>query len=186
MNQGLISSRYAKALLAFADSCGEGERVIDEAHRIEAAIRDIPQVHRIVTDPAAVSREEKMALFRSVLAPDGISSSMENFLSLVLRNRREYDLRFILHTFTILYYRDRGVKFATVTTAVDPPENMVDRIRRAIEDRFHCRVVMEDKVDPSIIGGVTVRVDDYLLDASVAGQLDTVRKEFTRKNKRIV
>ncbi|MBR1574164.1 MAG: ATP synthase F1 subunit delta [Bacteroidales bacterium] len=186
MSQGQISSRYATALLAFADANGEADRVCREAHRLEQAVVELPQVESLVTDPAAVPLRQKMSLLRAALEPDEMSGTMETFLRLVFRNRREHELRFILHTFTRLYYRSRGIRFATVTTAVAPPPKLADRIAASLQERLHCQVVMEEKTDPSLIGGVVVRVDDIRLDASVAGQLETLRREFTEKNKRIV
>lgn len=47
-------------------------------------------------------------------------------------------------------------------------------------------VRLEEKADPDIIGGLVLTVGDYRLDASVRGQLETLRKEFIDKNKRIV
>ena len=186
MNQGLISSRYAKALLSFADSTGEADRVCEEAHAIEGAIVDAPGMAQMLTDPSGITREQKMDMFRAAVAPRALSSTMEKFLELVMSNRREGDLRFILHTFAVMYYRERGVKFATLTTAMSPPPRLAERLRVALEKKFQCKVVLDEKVDPSIIGGMVVRIDDILLDASVSAQLDTLRKEFSRKNKRIV
>ncbi len=186
MNQGLISSRYARALLEFADAEGVADLVCSQAQVLERAIRELPQVQRIVTDPAAVPDARKLSLLAAAVAPEQLSPVLERFLRLVLKNRREAELRFILHTFVMRYYQSRGIRFATVTTAAPPPDKLADRITRKLEEQFQCRVVTDERVDPALIGGIVVRVDDIRLDASVAGQLETLRREFTEKNKRIV
>ncbi len=84
MTQGLISSRYARALLAFADINGEADRVCREAQVLESAIREVPEIQKIVTDPAAVSFAEKMTILRSTLRSGEMSLTMERFLALVL------------------------------------------------------------------------------------------------------
>lgn len=186
MTQGLISSRYAKALLAFADLNGEAEKVCREAHVLESAIRDLPEVQRIMSDQAVVSDKEKMAILTSALRSGEMSPTMERFIDLVLRNKRERDLRFILHTFTVLYYKSRGISFAHVTTAVPAPASLIERIGASMEKVVKGEVVLSEETDPAIIGGIVIRLDGIQLDASVAGQLATLRKEFTQKNKRIV
>lgn len=186
MTQGLISSRYARALLAFADINGEADRVCREAQVLESAIREVPEIQKIVTDPAAVSDTEKMTILRSALRSGEMSLTMERFLALVLRNKREHELRFILHTFTVIYYKSRGISFASVTTAVPAPARLMERIGASMEKAVRGEVVLSAETDPSIIGGTVIRLDGIRLDASVAGQLATLRKEFTQRNKRIV
>ena len=55
-----------------------------------------------------------------------------------------------------------------------------------LEEKFGCKIVFESSVDPSLVGGFLVVVDDYLLDASVRSQIETVRRQFITQNNRIV
>ncbi|MBR1872389.1 MAG: ATP synthase F1 subunit delta [Bacteroidales bacterium] len=186
MSLGQVSSRYAKALLSLAVEAGEAARVCEEAHIIEAAIRDVPKVRQIISDPAAVPDTVKIGTLRSALGEGPMSASMSSFLALVCKNKRMPLLRFMLHTYNVLYYRSIGVRFASVTTAVPASGELAQRVCASMEAQLGCKVEMEEKVDPAIIGGIVIQVDGIRLDASVRGQIDTLRKEFTKKNKRIV
>ena len=137
MNTGIISTRYAKALLMYTEENGSGERVC-------------AQIREILKDP------DKMP---SALEPD-----LERFLTMVSKNGRMEDIRFILRSFVGMYYRSKGI----------------------LEKKFGCRIVFESSVDPSLVGGFQVVVDDYMLDASVRSQIETVRRQFITQNNRIV
>ena len=80
----------------------------------------------------------------------------------------------------------RNIRFASLTTASDAPEWLENKIRDAMERIYGGTFIVEETVDPSIIGGLVMTVDDYKLDASVANRLKFMRKEFNDKNNRIV
>ena len=63
---------------------------------------------------------------------------------------------------------------------------MQQRILTLLKERMGGEIVLDAEVDPSLIGGFTLTVDDKLLDASVSHQLEKIRRELLDKNKRIV
>ena len=106
MNAGLIASRYATALLLFAQEEGMPARVYDDAGALQEALRS-PQ-----------------ALATCV---EGLSAPMQKFLSLVIRNRRTDYLAAILNSFRTQYRQEYGITRAWLTTAVDNP-GLADRL----------------------------------------------------------
>ncbi len=158
MNTGIISTRYAKALLMYTQECGSGERVCT-------------QVREILKAPDKV--------------PAKLEPELERFVALLVRNGRMEDVRFILRSFVSMYYRSKGIRLASLVTSVPAPE-LETKLHRILERDFGCKVIFETSVDPSLIGGFVVEVDDYVLDASVRSQLETVRRQFIIQNNRIV
>ncbi len=158
MNIGIISSRYAMALLRLVDETGNGEAVYAQALQV-------------LKDPDSMPRR---------LEPE-----LSKFVTLLVRNKRLEYVKFILHRFTELYNASRGRKLVTLRTAVPAPE-MQQRILELLKDRMGGEIVLDAEVDPSLIGGFTLTVDDKLLDASVSHQLEEIRRELLDKNKRIV
>ena len=158
MNTGIISTRYAKALLMFTEENGSGERVCE-------------QVREILKDP------DRM--------PERLEPDLERFVALVSKNGRMEDISFILRSFVGMFYRSKGVRVATLVSAV-PSADLEDRLHGMLEEKFGCKIVFESSVDPSLVGGFLVVVDDYLLDASVRSQIETVRRQFITQNNRIV
>ncbi len=185
MNTGIIASRYAKALLRFADGREDAVIVLVEAKNLEKALSAVPSLQKALSDQLTVSPSEKLSLLHAALGGE-CSETFDSFLSLVIRNGREGDLRFILKDFIDLYYKSRGVRFGTLITAVPAPESLGEKIRLIAQDLYGGTFIIDSKVDPSIIGGFILTMEDFRVDGSVATQLKTLRKEFNQKNRRIV
>ncbi len=136
------------------------------------------------------SGERVCAQVREMLkSPDSVPArlepELERFVALLLRNGRMGDVRFILRSFVSMYYRSKGVRIASLVTSVPAP-GLEEKLHPLLERDFGCKVIFETSVDPSLIGGFVVTVDDRLLDASVRSQLETIRRQFIIQNNRIV
>jgi len=206
MNTGIIATRYATALLKLVEETGSGELVAAQVQVIEKALDEVPDFRRAVVDPA-VSVVRKISLFEAALK-DSMAQELRKFLELLIRNGRIGDVRLIFTTFINEYYRSRHIKRARLVVAdsalLDPEPTPSDPVpvegslrqaqRPALESRLReligketgCELLLETKVDPSLIGGFVFEVEDMILDASVSRQLDVIRHQFIEKNRRIV
>ena len=181
MYTGLIARRYATALAGFAAANGEERRVYDEVRHLAAVYRTDLSLRDALLSPV-LPAAAKEALFRQVL--DGtVSRTLEGFVSLVLRRRREKYLCFMLHSYVSLYKQRHGILDATLTTAAPVADEEADRMQMRTRSR---EVRLRRETDPSLIGGFVLRFDDLLVDASLARQLDTLRRGFGNKQNRIV
>ena len=156
MNAGLIASRYANALYLFACETGEEKKVYEDAS----------------------------ALKRAVLANDDVtgcierlSVPMQRFLALVIRNKRVEYLPAILHNYRVLYRKEKGITRAWLTTATENPE-LAGRLAELMKLQGLTEVDFKTEVDPNLIGGFIVQVEDKRLDASTASQLKQIRKDL--------
>lgn len=226
MNTGIIATRYATALLKLVEDTGSGELVAAQVQVIEKALDEVPDFRRAVDDPA-VAAVQKISLFEASLK-DSMAQELHKFLELLIRNGRIGDVRLVLTTFIIEYYRSRHIKRARLVVA-DPallssssvsgsdspvagsdssvagsvrgtvirqtrlpegdsrrPGSLESRLRELIGKETGCELLLETKVDPSLIGGFVFEVEDMILDASVSRQLDFIRRQFIEKNRRIV
>ena len=156
MNAGLIASRYANALLLFASETQEEERVYDDARSLKRAVSE---------------KENVAACIESLSAP------MQRFLTLVIRNKRVEYLPAILHNYRVLYRKEKGITRARLTTAVDEP-GLADRLAELMKRQGLTRVDFKTEVNPELIGGFIVQIEDKRLDASLASQLKYIRKEL--------
>lgn len=235
MNTGIIATRYATALLKLVDETGSGSAVVDQVRIIEKALDELPDFRRAVSDPT-VAPARKLALFEAALSSmaaepveaPSLVPDLRKFFELLIRNGRIGDVRLVLTTFIIEYYRSRHIKRARLVVA-DPallssssvygsdspvagsdspvagsargtvvrqtrlpegdsrrPGSLESRLRELIGKETGCELLLETKVDPSLIGGFVFEVEDMILDASVSRQLDVIRHQFIEKNRRIV
>lgn len=188
MNTGIIATRYATALLKLVDETGSGSAVVDQVRIIEKALDELPDFRRAVSDPT-VAAVQKISLFEASLK-DSMAQELRKFLELLIRNGRIGDVRLVLTTFIIEYYRSRHIKRARLVVAdsalLNLGSTLESRLRELIGKETGCELLLETKVDPSLIGGFVFEVEDTVLDASVSRQLDVIRHQFIEKNRRIV
>lgn len=157
MSTGIVSTRYAKALLKFVTETGRGEQVY-------------AQVQAMLETPASV--------------PEPLEEDLRKFIALLVSNGRISYLKFIFNSFSRMYRRANNIKKANLKTAVPSPELETKLKSLVSENGFE--LVLETEVDPDLIGGFVFQVDDLLMDASVARQIEIIRHQFIEKNNRIV
>ena len=162
MNSGLISSRYANALMVFAQEKNAEDRVYEDSAALRKALADKEGL------PDCIER---------------LSEPMQKFIALVLRNKRAEYLPAILRSFRILYRREKGITKAVLTTAAEDPELAGNLAQLMMLQGFN-KVEFKTEVNPELIGGFTLQVEDKRLDASIASQLRTIRKEWEDKNRK--
>ena len=206
MNTGIIATRYATALLKLVEETGSGELVAAQVQVIENALDEVPDFRRAVDDPA-VAAVQKISLFEAALK-DSMAQELHKFLELLIRNGRIGDVRLVLTTFVIEYYRSRHIKRARLVVAdpalLDPEPTPSDpvpvegslrqaqrpalesRLRDLVEKQTGCKLILKTEVNTSLIGGFVFEVEDTVLDARVSRQLDFIRRQFIEKNRRIV
>lgn len=185
MYTGLIAARYATALADFAAANGEERAVYDDVMRLIAVYGEDMSVRTALYSPV-LPAAAKHALLRQAL-DDKVSPTFDRFIRLVLHHRREKYLCFMLYSYVGVYKRRHGIIEATLTTAIPVSDEEADRIAGLAQMRTRSREVrLCREVDPSLIGGFIFRLDDLLVDASLAHQLNVLHRRFGHKQNRIV
>lgn len=185
MSVGVLSSRYAEALLRYVEGTGAGRKVYDQARAVFHASGTVRELEKIISDSEGVSSDEKMRLLES-LAPEGMAPELADFFRLLIRNGRGDLLRFTLASFMEKYEKALGSIRLTITTAVPLDDRQLERTKEAVSRITGKNVSLDSVVEPEIIGGAVIQSDSHIIDASVRTQLETVRRELTDMNKRII
>ena len=185
MSTGIISSRYATALLRYAEANGDAQATCAQAEVLEKALGSVPEAVKVLGEPDVADAKRKKAVLASVLGGEPLTKSMDGFLSLVIANDRLPFLKLALHSFIVKYYKSRNISHATLVTAVPAP-GLEEALAAQFKELTGMDVIIRSSVDAAIIGGFVFTLDDVRIDASVSGQLATLTKQFTEKNKRIV
>ena len=162
MDAGLIASRYANALLLFASETKEEKRVYDDAAALRLALQEKNDVAGCI---------EKLC------------EPLQRFLALVIRNKRVEYLPAILQDYRALYRRKKGITRACLTTAVENPE-LAEKLAELMKWQGFTKIDFKTEVNPDLIGGFIVQVEDKRLDASIASQLRDIRKEWEENNRK--
>ncbi|MBP5561755.1 MAG: F0F1 ATP synthase subunit delta [Muribaculaceae bacterium] len=174
MNDGLIPNRYARALYKLALENGDEQRVYGEMKALDRSYQEASQLKKAVGNPF-LPIDEKMSLLCSAAsaAPDGSSAK---FMRLVVEKKREDFLRAIARAFLKLYRESYGIARVEVVTAASLPQSEVDKIVAMVSHKLGDKQLeLSTAVNPALIGGFVVNIDDKELDASVKTQIDKLR-----------
>lgn len=171
MNTGLVATRYARALLEFAHQQGVLERVHTDVLAFQQALHD----------ELSVSGDDGIL---SACIPK-LGPAMQQFLRVVVMNGRADSLPAMLRQFIILYNDEKGIATASLISAAPMP-TLEKKLLALLHDKGYTDVDFTTTVDPSLIGGFILQIEDQRLDASLASQLKQIKQEFVEKNKRII
>ncbi len=176
-----VARVYAEALLNAADKQGQSDDVVEG---LDSLIRDLfqaePQLEAFLTS-SAVGRERKARLIDKVFE-NKASVLFVDFLKVLNQHERLNLLRPILAAAKEL--RDERAKRirVQVRSAVPLANDQENRLRQQLREALKLDPVLQTAVDPELLGGVVVRVGDWLYDASVRARLESIRNQLIARS----
>lgn len=184
MTIGSVAVRYAKALLEFANEAKVADKVYQESLRLKENLLSIPELRMAMNNPL-LEASKKSTLIEQATG-EGITAEFKRFIQLVLKEKRENILLFIVTSYIGLYRKQENISVGSLITATEPSPAVVERIRRMVMNETKGTAEFITTVDPNILGGFIFQLGTYRLDASVAHQMRLVKKQFIEKNRRVV
>ena len=177
MNESKITTRYAKAIFQLAQENNLLE-VIKQDLDLVRQVLDIDEFDQLIKSPI-IPVSQKQAAFTDVFKGKVHEYTLD-FLLLVTENKREAYLGLMIMDFYELYKKALGITEVHLTTAVDLDEEQKQQFIEILKKTLNTKIDLHQKTDPQIIGGFILRVEDKLLDMSVASQLKQIKKELTK------
>ena len=169
-----MAGRYATALfeLALEEHAIDAVRV--DLDRFDAMIAESPDLQRLVRSPVFTADVQTKAL-SAVLDKAGIGGLSARFLKVVSSNRRLFAAQDMARAFRTLVARHKGETQATITVAEKPTDAHLAAIKDALKAVTKKDVQVEVKVDPSIIGGLIVKLGSRMVDTSLRTKLNAIK-----------
>jgi ATP synthase F1 delta subunit len=168
---------YARALFESARDNGVLEEVHDQLGMWADALGENKDLQTFFFSPRFTTAEKKDAIRRII---DGGDERFLNFLELLAERHRLPVTFRIRRSFDDLWREENKLLPVEVTSAIELEASLVSSIGQRIEERTGRRVELTAQVDPDIIGGLVLRVGNKVLDASVQGRLERLRRQITR------
>jgi F-type H+-transporting ATPase subunit delta len=169
-----MAGRYATALFELALE----ERAIDavkaDLDRFDALIRESADLRRLVRSPAFTAEAQSRAL-AAVLEKAGIGGLTGRFLQVVSANRRLFAVQDIIKAVRKLVAEHKGEVSADLTLAERPSEQHLGAIKSALNLVTKKDVQVDVRVDPSIIGGLIVKLGSRMVDSSLRTKLNSIK-----------
>jgi F-type H+-transporting ATPase subunit delta len=169
-----VSGRYATALFELA----RDERCIDEVKadldKFKAMLAENADLVRLVKSPV-FSAEEQLRALTAVLHHAGFSGISAKFLKVLTANRRLFAVTDVIRSFRALVAKFRGEATADVTVAEKLGDKNLDALKTALKSVTGKDVTLNVKVDPSIIGGLVVKLGSRMVDSSLRTKLNSIK-----------
>lgn len=177
--QQLIGETYANALIGFGQKSGNTEKMLDQLSGVVDAIGGLPKLDAMLQTPR-IGVADKLKLLSKALSKK-IDGDLMNFLKIVLEKGRIDCLPAIEKSAHTIFDELSGRVQATMTTAEEVDDNVRSQVEKKLGKMLGKKIQLESKIDPSIIGGMVVRVGDTVYDTSVQSQLNQVRSRATKR-----
>ncbi|MCH2193827.1 ATP synthase F1 subunit delta [Kordia sp.] len=169
--------RYAKAILALAQEQNAGEAVAKDMNGIVKTVANSKDLRLMLNSPIVKSETKKAAL-QEIFT--GMHSVSEGVIDMLVSNKRIDLLDNIAVQYCNLFDQLQGKQVAVVTTAIPLTDDLRSKVLAKVKDLTNNEVTIENKIDESIIGGFILRVGDLQYNASIANQLNTLKRTFSQ------
>jgi F-type H+-transporting ATPase subunit delta len=169
-----MAGRYATALFELAREERALDAVKADLDRFGAMLDESTDLRRLVRSPVFGADEQLKAL-SVVLDRAGIAGLAANFLRVIVTNRRLFAVREIIGDFRKLLARHRGEVSAEVTLAERPSDAHLSAIKDALKGVTRKDVQVDVKIDPTIIGGLIVKLGSRMVDSSLRTKLNSLK-----------
>jgi len=180
-----VGQVYAKALLAAAESDGKVDDVVGQ---FDSLVHDVLDKQHVLENALAnpkMAAEEKIRLLDKIFSTK-MDKTLLTFLKVLATRRRFHAIRSIHQAVVQLRDEAVGRLRIVVTTAQGLEQVALDALKKKLTDIFKTEVIVSTKVDPSVLGGLLIRVGDVVFDGSVDGQLKQLRKATRAKSEQAI
>ena len=168
--------RYAKAVLSLASDQNAADAVNNDMKLIVntlAASKDLSDALQSPVIPSSIKKSTLLEVFKNS------NKITNNLIDTLITNNRIDILKDVALKFSQLFDASKGIEVATVTTAVELTTDLKKSVLAKAKELTGKDVEVENIIDESILGGFILRIGDMQYNASVANQLNKLKREFT-------
>jgi F-type H+-transporting ATPase subunit delta len=172
-----VASRYAKALLGFASERNELDRVESELHTIASLIDASRDFELLLTNPVVKPYKKKSIL--QAIFKDGISELTLGFINILVTKGREPLLPAIVNEALSQLRLIKNIQVVEVRSATPLEESSRANILAEVSKVHNGDTELNETIDPNLLGGFILKMDDKQIDASLKRQLSTLRRKLS-------
>ena len=169
-----VSGRYATALFELAREEKSVDTVKADLDQFAAMLAESDDLKRLVRSPVFTAEAQSKAL-SALLDKAGISGVSAKFLKVLTANRRLFAVADVIRAFNALVAKFKGEATADVTVAEALSDKNLDALKDALKSVTGKDVALNVKVDPSIIGGLVLKLGSRMVDSSLRTKLNSIK-----------
>lgn len=176
MSGNRAAIRYAKALLEEAST--NQQALLDDMNDVYNTIQNNKELGLMLKNPIIKANDKKVILHEVFKNQSQLTHSL---IDVLVENKRTALLNQIATSVISLYNKQNGIQTAEVITAIPLTKELEKKVHdKVTEITGSTQVSLTNKIDASIIGGFVLRVGDFQYNASIANNLATIKREFSK------
>lgn len=176
MSGARAAIRYAKAVLSLASDQKTADAVNNDMLQIAKTIAESKDLNEMLQSPVVPSSVKKSVLLEVFKKSDKTTLSL---IDTLISNNRISILGDVALKYNQLFDKSKGIELATVTTAVALTADLEKKVLAKAKELTGKNIEVKNIIDESILGGFILRIGDVQYNASVANQLNKLKREFT-------
>lgn len=177
MNDSIIARRYAKAFFQLGVENNKQEIFANQLKSLLNLYNQDENFQFVINNPV-IKNSKKQGLFKK-LFEGKVDDIVMQLLNLLISKSREEYLPDIARAFIRMYQEHANIQEVHITSAYEMDKATIDEIEKLLNKLSGKQSDIHTKIDSDLIGGFILKVDDSQLDASVSGQLNTIKKQLS-------
>jgi F-type H+-transporting ATPase subunit delta len=169
-----LALRYANAIFELASEAGAVDAVEADFQALKTMLESSPELTRLVRSPV-FSREDQAKGMDAILAKAGAGALTRKLVLLLAEKRRLFALNDIIGAFEQLLAAQRGEVAADITSARPLSAEETTELRRVLKDKLGRDARLTTHVDPTLLGGLVLKVGSRMIDSSLRSKLVGLR-----------
>lgn len=177
MRQTKVAQRYAKAIFDLAVETSKLEEVKHDFDLIQSVQNK--ELQLLFVSPI-IKGDKKTAIFEAIFSKH-IQPLTSSFFKLIFTKGRSVAINEIILAYMDRYRAKKGIQLVQLTTAVEVSTDIKNNVSSLLKEHKLLKgksIELVSNVDASIIGGLIVKLDDQLFDASIRHDLKVIKKQF--------
>jgi F-type H+-transporting ATPase subunit delta len=169
-----VAERYASALFDLARDEGQLDAVAADLNGFDKLLKESEDLTRLVRSPVFTSEEQTRAV-TAILGKAGITGLAANLIKVAAANRRLFAVPQMIAGYRQMLAKERGEITASVTSAEPLSDRQVAAVKAALKEAMGKDVLLDQKVDPALIGGLVIQVGSRMIDTSLRTKLNAMK-----------
>lgn len=169
-----LSGRYATALFELADEQKQLDQVAGDLASVGAMLDESDDLNRLIRSPV-ISKGDQQNAMQALLSEAGAGELTQNFIGLVIKNRRLFQLPGMIKGFQALLAHARGEATAEVVSAKPLSDAQQSALTDSLRQAVGTKVSIDAKVDETLLGGLVIKVGSRMVDTSLKTKLSQLR-----------
>ncbi|MDR2383245.1 MAG: F0F1 ATP synthase subunit delta [Prevotellaceae bacterium] len=177
---GTLSSRYARALYAYALDNNEEDKVYDEMKYLAHGFLSVPELKKFLQNPV-LSLDTKIQALETA-SGGNVTKCSKHFYEFIFSKEKNDLLLYIASAYLSVYRKAKNIVYVDLIAAVEPDNELIESIKHHVLKEYNDNPVVEMSIsiDPEIIGGFILNVDGKQLDLSIKGEIKNIRKSILK------